>query len=133
MIRFELHRDLDVTGASGPGIVADGIRLPDGRAVVRWRGARSSTVLWSNYDDAVAIHGHGGHTRFVDTHTVAEVEWPGITEAVDALELAGRLVFAGPCLTDGPDSAVCVEPAGHEEWRVSGMHRTADGGEWFPA
>jgi hypothetical protein len=29
MIRFEMHRDTDPTGASGTGVVADGIRLTD--------------------------------------------------------------------------------------------------------
>lgn len=63
--RFELHRDLDVSGPSGTGVVADGVRLSDGRAVVRWRGDRPSTVFWPDYGHAVAVHGHGGLTRFL--------------------------------------------------------------------
>jgi hypothetical protein len=79
--RFELHRDRDVTGVSGPGIVADGaqfdepfsVALPDGSTVmlspgwcvVRWRGEHTSTVFWDRLASAEAVHGHGGATRFV--------------------------------------------------------------------
>ncbi|OPC85030.1 hypothetical protein B4N89_13555 [Embleya scabrispora] len=60
--RFYLDRRVDVTGASGPGRVADGVLWPDGTVTVRWRGARPSTVNWSSIDDAITIHGHGGAT-----------------------------------------------------------------------
>lgn len=63
--RFHLQRNLDVTGASGTGRVADGILWPDGTATLRWRGDRVSTVHWDRIDDAIAIHGHGGHTVIV--------------------------------------------------------------------
>ena len=43
---FELHRDRDVSGVSGVGVVADGVAFPDGLSVVRWRGERQSTVVW---------------------------------------------------------------------------------------
>lgn len=65
MRRFELHRDEDVTGISGTGIVAEGVEFEDGTAVVRWRGDRRSTVVWPSMDDVEAIHGHGGATRIV--------------------------------------------------------------------
>ncbi len=79
--RFELHRDVDVSGVSGTGVVADGVQFsrrhlivfPDGRVCefpagwVRlcWRGEHQSTVLWSSVQDAAAVHGHDGSTRFV--------------------------------------------------------------------
>ena len=62
---FQLHRDLDVSGISGTGIVADGVVFPDGVTVIRWRGERRSTVVWPGVDDVEAIHGHGGATRIV--------------------------------------------------------------------
>jgi hypothetical protein len=62
--RFLLVRDEDVTGVSGLGTVAEGVQFSDGRAVVCWRGERSSTVVWNNIEDAIAVHGHGGKTRF---------------------------------------------------------------------
>lgn len=86
MRRFELHRDVDVSGVSGEGIVADGVcydrpwlfAFPDGDAwtlesmepgwcVIRWRGEYRSTVLWRSIEDAMAVHGHHGSTRLVWT------------------------------------------------------------------
>ncbi|MFD6656873.1 hypothetical protein ACFWEB_17235 [Streptomyces parvus] len=63
--RFHLQRNVDVTGASGTGRVADGVLWPDGTATLRWRGERASTVNWDRIEDAEAIHGHGGHTVIV--------------------------------------------------------------------
>jgi hypothetical protein len=63
--RFHLFREIDYTGASGTGIVADGCQFPDGVTVVRWRGVHASTVVWADLADAVAIHGHDGATRVV--------------------------------------------------------------------
>jgi hypothetical protein len=60
--RFKLVRDVDVTGVSGTGIVAEGVQFSDGKCVVRWLSAHAATVVWDNIDDALAIHGHGGHT-----------------------------------------------------------------------
>lgn len=62
---FWLQRDHDVSGVSGTGIVAHGVLWPDGTASVRWTGERPSTVFWDSIDDAIAVHGHGGHTRIV--------------------------------------------------------------------
>ncbi len=60
--RFYLQRNVDVTGASGTGRVADGVLWPDGTASVRWRGERPSSVHWDRMEDAEAVHGHGGAT-----------------------------------------------------------------------
>lgn len=64
---FEFHRDADVTGVSGTGVVADGVTFDDGVTVVRWRGERRSTVVWPSVEDAIAVHGHDGATRLVYT------------------------------------------------------------------
>ena len=60
--RFQLVRQVDVSGVSGTGIVAHGVQWPDGSVAVRWRGQRQSTVVWSSMEDVDAIHGHGGAT-----------------------------------------------------------------------
>lgn len=60
--RFYLQRDVDETGASGTGRVADGVLWADGTASLRWHGVHSSLVHWSSLDDAIAIHGHDGKT-----------------------------------------------------------------------
>lgn len=65
MRRFQLHRDVDVSGVSGTGVVADGVAFDDGVTVVHWRGERRSTVVWPSVDDVEVIHGHGGATRLV--------------------------------------------------------------------
>lgn len=62
---FHLQRDVDVTGMSGTGQVADGVVWPDGSVTVRWRGERPSTVCWASLEDAESVHGHGGKTRVV--------------------------------------------------------------------
>lgn len=65
MRTFHLARDVDVSGVSGVGIVAEGVVFPDGVTVIRWRGERQSTVVWPCVEDVEAIHGHGGATRIV--------------------------------------------------------------------
>lgn len=65
MRRFELHRDHDVSGVSGVGVVADGVLFPDGKVATRWRGAVAQTCVWDCIADVIAIHGHSGSTRVV--------------------------------------------------------------------
>lgn len=66
MRRFELHRDVDVSGISGTGVVAEGIEFSDSTVVVRWIvGEHHSTVSWASIASVEAIHGHGGTTRLV--------------------------------------------------------------------
>jgi hypothetical protein len=71
---FEIHRDVDLTGISGVGVVADGCVFPDGTTVVRWRevggehyerGVRATTVVFPSVNAVEALHGHGGATRLV--------------------------------------------------------------------
>ncbi|MGW1979205.1 hypothetical protein [Streptomyces sp. NPDC001889] len=63
--RFHLQRHTDITGASGTGRVADGVLWADGTVSIRWLGDRPSIVFWQSLDDALAVHGHGGHTEIV--------------------------------------------------------------------
>lgn len=68
MIRtFVLYRDVDVSGVSGTGVVAEGAEFSDGKVVVRWlTGDDHSTVVWDKgMESVIKIHGHGGHTRIV--------------------------------------------------------------------
>lgn len=66
-LRFHLQRDRDISGVSGTGVVALGVRWPDGTASVRWLGERPSIVFWDDMADAEAVHGHGGAARIVWT------------------------------------------------------------------
>lgn len=62
---FELHRDDDESGVSGTGIVAEGTVFSDGTVALRWRTETSSTTLFDNVEQVVAVHGHSGKTRLV--------------------------------------------------------------------
>lgn len=64
---FELHRDVDATGVSGTGVVAEGVEFSDGVVCLHWTGVWPSSVV--HYERGLkaveAIHGHGGQTRIV--------------------------------------------------------------------
>ncbi len=64
--QFVLYRKVDVTGVSGPGVVAEGIEFSDGRVALRWCvGGHRSTVTWDSIDAVREIHGHDGNTEIV--------------------------------------------------------------------
>jgi hypothetical protein len=60
---FHLVRDVDVSGVSGEGIVAEGVELSDGTAVMRWFGELTCTAVYKNIDSLLQIHGHEGSTN----------------------------------------------------------------------
>ena len=62
---FRLIREVDETGVSGTGHVADGVVWHDGTVAVRWRTDTRSTVVYDSLADVEKIHGHGGKTRVV--------------------------------------------------------------------
>jgi hypothetical protein len=63
MRRFVLDRTVDVSGISGTGIVAEGVRFSDGRCVIRWVVGLQSTAIYDCMEDLLAIHGHNGSTQ----------------------------------------------------------------------
>jgi hypothetical protein len=63
--RFVLNRREDLSGTSGVGIVAEGVRFSDGTAVLRWVVELKSTAVYGSVDDLIAIHGHDGATQVV--------------------------------------------------------------------
>lgn len=66
MRTFTLQREVDVSGISGTGKVAEGVEFSDGTAVVRWIvGEHRSTVVWPSISAVEAIHGHNGATKVV--------------------------------------------------------------------
>lgn len=76
MRTFQLHRDVDVTGVSGTGVVAEGVIFGDGTAALRWRGEWPTSVVFHDKGlEAIQhVHGHGGSTRIV---------WTGPDETLD--------------------------------------------------
>jgi len=80
--RFVLERDVDVTGVSGTGVVAEGVEFSDGVVVLHWIGQWPSSIV--HYDrgmeSVVHVHGHDGRTRIVYLDEPGEVTirpWPG--------------------------------------------------------
>lgn len=62
---FYLKRNEDKSGVSGTGIVAVGVVLPSGRAVVEWLSFYSSVNTYQNLEHVKKIHGHEGKTELI--------------------------------------------------------------------
>lgn len=63
---FVLRRLNDVTGLSGVGDVAWGVRFPDGPCVIRWCVSEvRQTAVFASLEDVKAVHGHDGKTQVV--------------------------------------------------------------------
>lgn len=62
---FRMMRDVDVSGVSGTGCVAEGIVFCDGRVALRWLTETGSTTTFDSLDDCMSVHSHDGRTRFV--------------------------------------------------------------------
>jgi hypothetical protein len=116
---FRLVREVDESGVSGTGHVADGIVWHDGTCTVHWRTAHTSTTVFQTFADMVAIHGHGGKTR------VHFAEHPFNLGAhcalMDAMEnvpcgsaggLGQRHALSAPAYVKEPDRAAWI--AGYE-------------------
>ena len=62
---FQLIRDVDVSGVSGIGAVAEGVVFHDGQVALSWYGPFHTTELLPNIGAVHAVHGHNGNTRVV--------------------------------------------------------------------
>ncbi len=60
MRRFILNRLTDETGVSGTGKICEAVEFSDGSVALRWVSGLSSTAIYKNIDDVVAIHGQMG-------------------------------------------------------------------------
>lgn len=67
MRQFVLERDVDISGVSGVGVVAEGVEFTDGVVALRWLGGNPTSVVFhdNGLESVRTIHGHGGHTRIV--------------------------------------------------------------------
>jgi hypothetical protein len=63
MRRFRIDREVDPTGVSGTGCVAQGIVFSDGTTVVRWLGKTATTTVHDCIESVEAIHLHGGASK----------------------------------------------------------------------
>lgn len=65
MRTFKLVRDIDESGVSGTGTVAEGVEFETGKVAISWLTKVSSLGVYDKIDDVEAIHGHQGKTRIV--------------------------------------------------------------------
>lgn len=62
---FELHRDIDSSGVSGTGVVAQGVQFDSGQCAMTWLTQWNSVAVYPDLETLEAIHGHNGNTRVV--------------------------------------------------------------------
>jgi hypothetical protein len=62
---FRLIRQVDESGVSGVGHVADGCEFYDGTCVLKWRVAGSALGVYTSIENLNSIHGHQGATKIV--------------------------------------------------------------------
>jgi hypothetical protein len=72
MRRFTLDREVDITGVSGIGRVAEGVEFSNGKCALTWLTGVSSVAVYDSMSDLERIHGHGGSTKitYVDGEDV---------------------------------------------------------------
>lgn len=65
---FALHRSEDVNGSSGTGLVAYGVKWPNGQVVTWWVASKVNVhqlTLWDGLTELLRVHGHSGRTSVV--------------------------------------------------------------------
>lgn len=65
MRRFRLVRDVDETGTSGVGIVAEGCEFSSGMCALTWLSPYQTVSMWASIKAVEIVHGHSGKTRVV--------------------------------------------------------------------
>jgi hypothetical protein len=63
--RFALVRDIDETGVSGTGRIAEGVVCTHQRAALHWLTEHRSVAFYPSIETVERIHGHGGKTRII--------------------------------------------------------------------
>lgn len=111
--RFELHRDTDITGVSGTGVVAEGIAFTDGTVALRWRSEWPTSVVFHDrgVEAVQQIHGHSGATRIVWLDMLGGPPAPGITWEAVWNELTGYV------------QAAAENPGADDAWQVHQLMR----------
>lgn len=65
MKRFVLKREVDVSGTSGTGVVAEGVQFSNGSCSIHWISQFESVEQVANIAVVEEIHGHDGKTSIV--------------------------------------------------------------------
>lgn len=79
---FRVVRSKDVSGISGTGIIAEGVRFHDGQIAISWFGKHQLTEIGPDIDTWLAVHGHGGLTTVewlndIDTENIMTTDNKG--------------------------------------------------------
>ena len=108
--RFELQRDVDLSGVSGTGLIAAGCCWPDGSVVLHWLTGSEGTSTFPSIEKLLETHGHQGATR---------IEWldpaPTPEAQADPIEVEAEIEVSVPAPT---------APAGPSEY-AGGVSRLA--------
>lgn len=65
MRRFHLQRDIDSTGVSGTGVVAEGVEFSCGRVALTWMSCYGAVNVYDCMAVVEHLHGHQGNTKVV--------------------------------------------------------------------
>jgi hypothetical protein len=65
MKRFYLQRNVDASGVSGVGKIAEGCQFDTDWCALVWLTEKTSMSYYPNIDVLESIHGHNGMTRIV--------------------------------------------------------------------
>ncbi|MFE2469765.1 hypothetical protein [Streptomyces mirabilis] len=89
---FRVHRDQDVSGISGTGVVAEGVQFSDGWVVTHWLDQapmwEPKTDVWHHKGTRpiTKVHGHGGVTRIVWTSEEERQRRDIVADVFDRIE-----------------------------------------------
>jgi hypothetical protein len=86
---FRLIRQVDESGVSGVGHVADGCEFYDGTCVLKWRVAGSALGVYTSIGNLESIHGHNGATKIV-WESQNEASLPKSLASIDLVYLDRR-------------------------------------------
>ena len=62
---FHLKRDIDETGVSGIGIVAEGVEFTNGMVAMTWFSPHRCMNFYESIKTVEQLHGHEGNTKIV--------------------------------------------------------------------
>ncbi len=65
MRRFYLQREVDATGTSGTGKVAEGVMFQCGRVAMTWLSHFGTVSVYDNIQVVTHLHGHDGATSVI--------------------------------------------------------------------
>ena len=63
MRRFHLVREVDVSGVSGTGVVAEGLEFSNGMIALTWISPHRTVTVSENIKTVEVLHGHEGSTK----------------------------------------------------------------------